>query len=85
MITHTYADARAARTCACEPLCVSNAPAVAAGEIHFVLAGVLFMLGSITTESNRIVLVQKLLQAKAGTARRNAPARLRRCDALLRP
>lgn len=42
----------------------SPSPRRAAGEIHFVLTGVLFMLASLATESNRIVLVQKLLQAK---------------------
>ena len=34
------------------------------GELAFVLAGVLFQLASIVTESNRIVLVQILLQSK---------------------
>jgi len=34
------------------------------GELAFVLTGVLFQLGSIATESNRIVLVQILLQSK---------------------
>lgn len=40
-------------------------PGSFSGEIHFSLTGVAFMLGSVTSESNRIVLVQKLLQAKA--------------------
>jgi hypothetical protein len=35
-----------------------------AGELAFVLTGVLFQLGSIVSESNRIVLVQILLQSK---------------------
>ncbi len=34
------------------------------GELAFVLTGVLFQLASIATESNRIVLVQILLQSK---------------------
>lgn len=34
------------------------------GELLFVLTGVLFQLASIVTESNRIVLVQILLQSK---------------------
>ena len=41
-----------------------HAPVASAGELAFVLTGVLFQLGSILTESNRIVLVQILLQSK---------------------
>ena len=42
----------------------ADAPRRRAGELAFVLAGVLFQLGSILTESNRIVLLQMLLQSK---------------------